>query len=44
MFNQVTFVSIDCILANNRALYKINAVLNPDFVDGFSLARGQELL
>jgi hypothetical protein len=37
MFNQTTFVSIDSILANNRALYKIHAVLNLASEDGFSL-------
>jgi uncharacterized surface protein with fasciclin (FAS1) repeats len=35
MFNQATVVSSDSILANNGVLYKIDAVLNPDSVDGF---------
>jgi uncharacterized surface protein with fasciclin (FAS1) repeats len=29
-FNQATVVGPDIILANNGALYKIDAVLNPD--------------
>jgi uncharacterized surface protein with fasciclin (FAS1) repeats len=35
MFNQATVVSSDSILANNGILYKIDAVLNPNSVNGF---------
>jgi transforming growth factor-beta-induced protein len=35
MFNQATVVSSDSILANNGVLYKIDAVLNPNSVNGF---------
>jgi uncharacterized surface protein with fasciclin (FAS1) repeats len=35
MFNQASVVSSGSILANNGALYKIDAVLNPDSVVGF---------
>jgi uncharacterized surface protein with fasciclin (FAS1) repeats len=33
--NQATVIGPDILLANNGALYKINAVLNPDDPDGF---------
>jgi transforming growth factor-beta-induced protein len=35
MVNQATVVSSGSILANNGALYKVDAVLNPDSVAGF---------
>jgi transforming growth factor-beta-induced protein len=35
MFNQATVVSSGSMLANNGALYKIDAVLDPDPVNGF---------
>jgi uncharacterized surface protein with fasciclin (FAS1) repeats len=35
MFNQATVVSSGSILANNGALYKIDAVLNPESLAGF---------
>jgi uncharacterized surface protein with fasciclin (FAS1) repeats len=35
MFNQANVVSSDSILVNNGVLYKIDAVLNPNSLDGF---------